>query len=212
MRKIIFSVWSDLGRSWSKHKDDLIRNHKDYARFCGADYHLFETDLDYTELMFFKIKKAEELAEACDAVLYLDVDVIPKTIMSFFDAHDLDKVCLHRTLKPDWKINLKQMMLIDDDIMGNDYICNTGVFGLNKKSSDLLMFSERLEEAMKLHSEVDSNDLYIPNNEVYVSYMIEKYNVPIKDIGMQWNFILDKNFKTSTDACYFLHQSNKLFK
>ena len=64
MRKIIFSVWSDLGRSWSKHKDDLIRNHKDYARFCGADYHLFETDLDYTELMFFKIKKAEELAEA----------------------------------------------------------------------------------------------------------------------------------------------------
>ena len=65
---------------------------------------------------------------------------------------------------------------------------------------------------MELHSEIDSNDLYLPNNEVYVSYMIEKYKVPLKDIGMQWNFILDKNFTTPTDACYFLHQSNKLFR
>tara|TARA_Y100001938_G_C7973340_1_gene370493 strand:+ start:114 stop:686 length:573 start_codon:yes stop_codon:yes gene_type:complete len=190
----------------------LIKNHKDYARFCDADYHVFEEDLDYTELMFFKIKKAEELTEIYDAVLYLDVDVIPKTILSFFDAHDLDKVCLHQTLKPNWKINLKQMMLIDDNIRGNEYICNTGVFSLNKKSSDLLKFSDRLEEAMKLHSEIDNNDLYMPNNEVYISYMIEKYGVPLKDIGMPWNFILDKNFTTSTDACYFLHQSNKLFK
>ena len=212
MRKIIFSVWSDLGRSWSTHKDSLIKNHKDYARFCDADYHVFEEDLDYTELMFFKIKKAEELTEIYDAVLYLDVDVIPKTILSFFDAHDLDKVCLHQTLKPNWKINLKQMMLIDDNIRGNEYICNTGVFSLNKKSSDLLKFSDRLEEAMKLLSEIDNNDLYMPNNEVYISYMIEKYGVPLKDIGLPWNFILDKNFTTSTDACYFLHQSNKLFK
>ena len=142
--------------------------------------------------------------EQYDKVLYLDCDVVPKTNVSFFDSHDFDKVCLHRTRKPDWKIYHKQMMLHMENIQGNDLICNTGVFGLSKKSSDALMFSDRLNEAKELSD--------VLNNEICISYMIERYNVPLKDIGMQWNFILDKNFNIQTDACYFVHHSNKEFQ
>lgn len=206
MQKIIFSVWSnlDLGKSWTGYKDLIINKQRLYAQLCGAEYYHFVVDHDFTDLMFFKIQKAEELVEQYDKVLYLDCDVVPKTNVSFFDSHDFDKVCLHRTRKPDWKIYHKQMMLHVENIQGNDLICNTGVFGLSKKSSDALMFSDRLNEAKELSDVV--------NNEICISYMIERYNVPLKDIGMQWNFILDKSFSIQTDACYFVHHSNKEFQ
>ena len=207
MRKIIFSVWSDLDQDWSAHKDIIVNRQKEYARVCGAEYTHFVVDHNFTDLMFFKILKAEELTRVYDKVLYLDCDVIPKTEKSFFDSHDLDKICLHRTQRPHWKIQHKQIMLHMDDVQSNDLICNTGVFGLSKKSAEALMFSERLDDTKKFHRQISPE----PNNEVCISYMIERYNVPLKDIGMPWNFILDKNFKTSTDACYFLHQSNKEF-
>ena len=206
MQKIIFSVWSnlELTKSWTVYKDLIINKQKLYAQQCGAEYCHFVVDYDFTDLMFFKIQKAEELVEQYDKVLYLDCDVVPNTDVSFFDSHDFNKVCLHRTLKPDWKIYHKQMMLHVENIKGNNLICNTGVFGLSKKSSDALMFSDRLNEAKELSDVV--------NNEICISYMIERYNVPLKDIGMQWNFILDKNFNVETDACYFVHHSNKEFQ
>ena len=48
------------------------------------------------------------------------------------------------------------------------------------------------------------------NNEIYLSYIIEKYGVPTSDIGQAWNFIVDKNYPKS-DACHFLHMSHKEF-
>jgi lipopolysaccharide biosynthesis glycosyltransferase len=203
MRKIIFSVWSDLDQNWSAHKNIIVSKQKEYARACNAEYNHFVVDHNFTDLMFFKILKAEELTKEYDKVLYLDCDVVPKTEKSFFNSHDFDKICLHRTQKPDWKIQHKQMMLHMDNIQGNDLICNTGVFGISKKSAEALMFSERLDDTKKLSEVI--------NNEICISYMIERYNVPLKDIGMQWNFILDRNFKEESAACYFIHYSNKIF-
>ena len=207
MRKIIFSVWSDLDQNWSAHKNIIVNKQKEYAYACNAEYNHFVVDHNFTDLMFFKILKAEELTKKYDKVLYLDCDVVPKTEKSFFNSHDFDKICLHRTQKPDWKIQHKQMMLHMDNIQGNDLICNTGVFGISKKSAEALMFSERLDDTKEFHCEMS----YEPNNEVCISYMIERYNVPLKDIGMQWNFILDRNFKEETAACYFIHYSSKIF-
>tara|TARA_Y100001937_G_scaffold125836_1_gene193573 strand:+ start:2499 stop:3152 length:654 start_codon:yes stop_codon:yes gene_type:complete len=216
MQKIIFSVWSDeadkpewrdLIQPWTAHKNEIIEKQKQYAHDCGADYQHFIVDHNFTDLMFYKILLAEELTKKYDKVLYLDCDVVPKTNISFFDVHDFNKICLHRTQKPDWKIQHKQMMLHMDNIQGNNLICNTGVFGLSKKSADILMFSERLDDTREFHCEMSDE----ANNEVCISYMIERYNVPLKDIGMQWNFILDRNFTEKTDACYFIHYSNKMF-
>ena len=209
MQNIIFSVYSNLGKPWLNRKDELIQNHKDYAELCNADYYCFEpaSITNFIDLMFYKWSCAEYLCTRYDNFLYMDLDVIPKTNVSFFDVHDMDKICLHRTLRPKWKINLKQMMLIDNGIKGDNLICNTGVFGINKNSCPNL--TERRYGLERLHREVDTDGLYKNNNEVYISYLIERDNLPFKEIGMQWNFILDKNFTKATDACYFLHYSNK---
>ena len=208
MKRIIFSVWSDLGPGWEEYKPILTEKHKDYAYFCDADYGLYDTKLNFVDLQFYKIHLAEQLVNDYDEVLYLDLDVIPKRLKSFFDVHDLNNICCHRTSKPDWKINLKRYML---DGTGEHNIINTGVFGMNKQAADQLMFSERYGEVEKVYYECDVHRLYKPNNEVFLSYIIEKYNVPFTDIGIQWNYILDQVVTQYTPACYFLHQSNKEF-
>ena len=148
-KKIIFSVWSDLSPSWIEHKTALVDKHKEYAKACGADYELIDTNQNFIDLMFFKIQLAEELLDKYDQALYLDLDVIPLTSKSFFDTFNLDKICLHYTLNPKWKIQQKRLMLAEDGIISDNKITNTGVFGINKKSRDLLKFSKRKHSIKK---------------------------------------------------------------
>lgn len=205
----MFSVWSDLGPDWEDYKDILSQRHKEYAYFCNADYGLYDSKLNFVNLQFYKLQLAEQLVNDYDEVLYLDLDVIPKNIKSFFDTHDLNNICCHKTQRPQWKIDLKRYML---DGSGEHNIINTGVFGMNKRASDQLRFTERYSDVERIYYECDVDRLYEPNNEVYLSYMIERYDIPFKDIGVQWNYILDKVVTTYTPACYFLHQSNKDFE
>ena len=205
-KKIIFSVWSDLSPSWIKHKEALVDKHKEYAKVCEADYKLIDTDQNFIDLMFLKIQLAEQLLDKYDQVLYLDLDVIPLTYKSFFDTFNLDKICLHYTLNPEWKIQQKRLMLAEEGIISDNKITNTGVFGMNRKSRDMLKFSKRKHSIKKKYSD------YTPNNEVYMSYLIEKYKVPCTEIGMRWNFILDNTVNNYSAACYFVHQVNKNFK
>ena len=209
MKRIVFSVWSDLGPDWEDYKDILSQRHKEYAYFCNADYGLYDSKLNFVNLQFYKLQLAEQLVNDYDEVLYLDLDVIPKNIKSFFDTHDLNNICCHKTQRPQWKIDLKRYML---DGSGEHNIINTGVFGMNKRASDQLRFTERYSDVERIYYECDVDRLYEPNNEVYLSYMIERYDIPFKDIGVQWNYILDKVVTTYTPACYFLHQSNKDFE
>ena len=205
----MFSVWSDLGPDWEDYKDILSQRHKEYAYFFNADYGLYDSKLNFVNLQFYKLQLAEQLVNDYDEVLYLDLDVIPKNIKSFFDVHDLNNICCHKTQRPQWKIDLKRYML---DGTGEHNIINTGVFGMNKRASDQLRFTERYSDVERIYYECDIDRLYEPNNEVYLSYMIERYDIPFKDIGVQWNYILDKVVTTYTPACYFLHQSNKDFE
>ena len=110
-------------------------------------------------------------------------------------------------------------MLLLDDLYGNDTIANTGVFGMNKTSAENLRFSEKLQDVQDKFLEAKEDNLYpeemssswVKNNEVFVSYILEKYSVPNNDIGQPWNYILDHFIRDVTDACYFQHQVNKEF-
>ena len=53
MKRIIFSIWSDLTtehssapdwkkESFRKFKDKLVEKQKEYAKYCGAEYFLFK--------------------------------------------------------------------------------------------------------------------------------------------------------------------------
>lgn len=251
MKRIIFSVWSDLNdnhpsateekvASFNLYKDRLIEKQKEYANLCNADYEIFAPDQNnYVDVQFYKILKTEKLLNQYDEVIYLDLDIIPKTKKVIFNEFNLDKVSVYhmpigvtKWLKSNLKWNLcdgmnmyyklccKKAMLLLDDISANDTVANTGVFCLNKKSAEHLKFSERLPLVENKFLEAIEDNLYpeelsscwVRNNEVFLSYMLEKYSIPNNDIGQPWNYILDDVIKEPTDACYFQHQVNKEFK
>jgi len=210
MTNIIFDIWIDFSdKRWLAYKDILIENHKKYAKLCGAEYKHYnikhENKIDFKQLNFMKIYIAEDLAQIYDKVLYLDLDVIPKTKINFFEYHDFSNLLCHRTLAPLWKINIKRLMLESEGISSEHNVINTGVFGITKEVCNLIKFQKREKEI-----NLEYLNEYGANNEIYLSYIVEKYKVPYTDIGTAWNFLVDKNYPKS-DACHFLHMSTKEF-
>ena len=251
MKRIIFSVWSDLidshpsatkekVTSFNLYKDKLIEKQKEYAQLCNSDYEVFTPDQNnYVDVQFYKLFQTENLLSQYDEVLYLDLDVIPKTDKVIFDTFNLDNVSVYQmpigvtkwlrsnirynlcdSMNKYYKLCCKKAMLLLDEISGNDTVANTGVFLLNKKSAEYLRFSERLPAVQNKFLEAIEDNLYpeelsscwVRNNEVFLSYIIERYSVPNNDIGQPWNYILDHFIKYPTDACYFQHQVNKDFE
>lgn len=230
MTNIIFDVWTDfknrgqpkhIVEEWSTYKDALIESHKKYAEICGAEYRHYKIDhkkqINFITLNFMKIYIAEDLAQRYDKVLYLDLDVLPRTRVNFFEHHDFSKFLCHKTLAPRWKIDRKRLMLGYEGISSEHNIINTGVFGMTKEICNLIRFQQREKQINADYPEwlaSDENKLAniegCPNNEIYLSYIIEKYGIPTTDIGKAWNFIVDENHPKS-DACHFLHMSSKEF-
>tara|TARA_B100001094_G_C17970377_1_gene689987 strand:- start:116 stop:817 length:702 start_codon:yes stop_codon:yes gene_type:complete len=229
MTNIIFDIWTDysdynqpkhISKQWLAYKDILIEKHKKYAKLCGSEYRHYDikhkNKINFITLNFLKIYIAEDLAQKYDKVLYLDLDVIPKTQMNFFEHHDFSKFLCHRTLAPRWKINRKRLMLESEGISSEHNVINTGVFGITKEICNLIQFQKR-EKEINLNypewvpdKESQQAPYRAPNNEIYLSYIVEKYNVPYTDIGKAWNFLVDESHPKS-DACHFLHMSTKEF-
>lgn len=226
---------------FQKFKHKLIEAQKKYALSCNADYELFPTtECDYDQLQFDKIIQMEKLTEYYDEIIYLDFDVIPRTSVSFFENFDLDKLSIYslpaprpmkefkyRQREDNWhRMNMyvkacaKNAMLLLDDCIGLDECVNTGVIGANKKSLDNLMFSERLDPCITRLKESKLDNLYPENiskvweinNEVFVSYIIERFKVPYNNIGLQWNFILDHVTRDISAGAHMLHCVNKEFE
>ena len=106
-----------------------------------------------------------------------------------------------------------------DDIVGSENIVNTGVICANKNSVEKLSFTERMNDMNKKLALAIEDNLYpdlmskawIKNNEVYFSYLLEKYNIEFNNIGIQWNYILDDIITETTSGAYLIHQVNKDF-
>ena len=247
VKRIIFSIYrEDVDKHTStplykrnqfkKYKEQIIANHKAYAKLCGADYELF-TDVQshYDIIQFQKISKIKKLVQQYDEVLYLDFDIIVNTQLSFFEHFDLNTICVYNidTTIPDevrgyrmkddnWhpmdmyvKACCKNAMLLLDDIDNSDLVINTGVIGVNKKSAQLIDFSKcysiyhKAKEDNLYPTEISSK--WKPNNEVYLTYIIERYDLQYTNIGLQWNFILDNTHRDVSAGAYFYHVVNKDF-
>lgn len=223
-----------------KYKHHLKKAQRDYAEMCGADYILFGTDnSNYVDIQFEKLFRLEEMIEEYDEVMYLDFDVVPQTKANFFDVHDLNTICATRinrtpekevlmnTMKKDGfdQMNMyckgcaKQAMLLLDGISAEPTIINTGVVAGNKHSIGLLKLKDRIDTIDSLLEEAREDNLFpeeiykhwVRNNEIFFSYLIERFNIPFTNIGLSWNFFLCKMFPEHTSAAHFLHHSNKEF-
>lgn len=91
------------------YKNRLIWTMKSYADKIDADYALFSYNKEFIDyylyckkvheclpmyhiINYYKHHIMRKLADSYDAVFYADLDVIPKTTESVFDAHDLNKM------------------------------------------------------------------------------------------------------------------------
>jgi hypothetical protein len=225
---------------FKKYKTQLEKTQRDYATHCGAEYKLFETTTTaYDNIQFEKLFLLEELTKDYDEVLYLDFDIVPITKLNFFDEWDLNSICayniernpehskLAKSLRYDnfdamniyCKTCAKNAMLDLDGITGSGGIINTGVVGGNKESIAKLNFGSRLAEIKNTLKEAIDDNLYPEeinkhwkdNNEIFITYLIERYDVPFINIGLPWNFLLDNYHPEVSSAGYFLHHVRKEF-
>lgn len=226
---------------FKKYASLLESKHKEYAAAVGADYKLFSPkSSDYNLIQFEKLLMFEELAKDYDEILYLDFDVIPVRNTNIFEKFDLNTICAFN-LKCEMETHLyywltdndkwhsmdmhskachKRSMLILDGIIGDLTCLNTGVVAMNKDMVAKLNLSAQLDELKSLSDEASTDTMYheamskkwIFNNEVILSYLIEKHALPFTDIGMPWNFIVDDTIPTVSNAAYFLHFVHKKFE
>ena len=224
-----------------KYKDKLVHVQQEYATRCNADYVLHNLNItDYDTIQFEKILQLERYAEKYDQILYLDMDVIPhRRAPNIFDMFN-DTLAMHPTYRElegselKWHIKnnmfdnqnvfcktcAKNSMLILDDCQTSSKLYNTGVVYGSSSVIQNLNFSSKLKDMKYLIDEAKTDSLYpeaitenfFYNNEIFITYLIEKYNIPCNDLNIQWNYILDGFQRKPTDSAYFIHHVNKEFE
>ena len=110
-------------------------------------------------------------------------------------------------------------MLLLDGINGNDHLYNTGVILGNSEIIKKINFTEQLSEMNDILDEAKEDSLFPEeisrnfyyNNEVYISYLVERDNIPHVDLTMNWNFIIDDVQTYPTSAGELLHYVRKEF-
>lgn len=231
----------DKLEQFEKYYDRIYQAQKNYAKKCNADYVLHNPNIDYyPDLQFEKIYQMERYAEQYDQILYLDFDVVPtEGASNMFNVFPDDKIYMH-PLKRDLtlremelmiqyqgfdnqsvfcKTACKKAMLLLNDINGNDLLYNTGVTLAGKETIKRLEYSKHKPELDNLLDEAKEDSIYpeeitknfFYNNEVYMSYLVEKLDIDHVDIPLSWNYILDGYQKQVKDVAHLVHHVNKEF-
>jgi len=111
------------------------------------------------------------------------------------------------------------MLHLKDKYNVNDMLINTGVLGGNSKAIEKIMFTENLNDMIELLYQAKEDNVYpreiadkmTPNNEVFLTYLIEKNNIETNYLNESWNYIVDDIRKDVNDDSVFLHLINKEF-
>ena len=115
-----------------------------------------------------------------------------------------------------WLIKGKQkrdMMITDGVSECDDVIANTGTFGGSSIARDQLKFSERLDHCKKLIDDIKHiDDRYFYNNEVIISFMLDRYKVPTINLPPHWHeLVLTDTLDARIKYSYLLHVITKDF-
>ena len=212
--------------------NDMIWNaQKEYADLCGADYTcLTASHSSFDDVQHQKMKQLEDFCRVYDEILYIDFDVIPQTDLNWFEEHDMNVINCYWNQKQRenyfgkmnvyTKTQAKKAMLLLDNELSNDKIINTGVIGGGSSIISRLRYRERLAYCNNLLDFAKNDPMYPEemssmwesNNEVYTSYIIERYRIPNHEMSIAWNFMLDELCPKPTSAAHFLHHVNKDFQ
>ena len=122
-------------------------------------------------------------------------------------------------MSPFIKMCTKKSMLFTDGINGKDNVINTGVIGGNKESISRLKIKDRMNMLDDKLQQAKEESIYpeevskkfLKNNEIYMSYLVERFQIPHIDIGLPWNYFLYEETKNPHGNNYFLHYIEKHF-
>lgn len=112
----------------------------------------------------------------------------------------------------------KSMMMIEHDVVGHDYVFNTGVVVAGCEVVKKLKFGENMQFMTDLVHEAIDDTLFderiskhfTPNNECFITFLVESNNVPHNELSMAWNFIVESG-TLNKQSCYLAHMVNKEF-
>lgn len=226
---------------FKKYSSQIIAKHNEYAASVDADYRLFTPKSnDYNIIQFEKLLMFERLMHDYDEILYLDFDVIPIRNTNIFEVFDFNTICAFNikcSMEKDlyyWLIDNdkwhtmdmyskschKRSMLMLDGEFGDQTCLNTGVVAMNRNMVKKLNLKNQMDDLKLLSKEATLDTIYpkamtkkwIFNNEVILSYLIERHALPFTDIGMPWNFIIDDTISTISNSAHFLHFVHKKFE
>tara|TARA_B100000035_G_scaffold157337_1_gene134060 strand:- start:383 stop:1246 length:864 start_codon:yes stop_codon:yes gene_type:complete len=117
----------------------------------------------------------------------------------------------------------KKAMLINQNIVSKDYeLVNTGIVGGNKKSISNLKFTERLDDMLQVLSDTKKEQFYgeditkffFANNEVFVHYLLDKYNIDWFNLPESWHKIhyrRDLDISPEYKEAHMIHLISKKF-
>ena len=101
------------------------------------------------------------------------------------------------------KVLNKRDMLLDDFMPSrNDIIHNTGIIAGSSECIKQLKFTERLDHMKEI--------CRVPNNEVFMSYIIELDGIQTKNLGTDWHRIHD-DINTDIEGAKMIHFISKDF-
>ena len=118
------------------------------------------------------------------------------------------------------KMLIKKSMLLVDDITGENTVANTGVICCNAEAIKNIELSQKIELANEVYNEALEDtfhpkkitDAWTRNNEVFISYILERFEIDYNEIGLRWNYILDDQVNEYSPIGHFIHQVNKEFE
>lgn len=233
-KRLQFAKYEDLIKKQQSSYAQLVGADYECFKPSSRDY----VDVQFEKLLKFEelIKEYDQVL-----YLDFDVIPITKTnVFDKFRGNDIyafnieiivnwqfKEVIKNRMKDGNWhgmdmysKSQVKKSMLLLDDIISHDTCLNTGVVLMNRECVKNLKLSERLPSAIEQFKEALDDNVYplemtkswSLNNEVVLSYLIEKYDLLFTDIGMPWNFIMDHNEQEMSGAAHFLHFVHKKFE
>lgn len=188
-----------LLESFSKEYDEVVYIDFDIVPFSGEN--IFES-LDFNHINALALRRNWQTAHGkhSDLSYHIKKDNFDK--MNVFV-----KTCA------------KNAMLDLDDLDNSPRLINTGVVAGNRKAISKLKFQERLQECKDQLEEAIEDNLYPEeinkrwwfNNEIFFTYIVEKYEVPYIELDETWNFLLDRRHPELPPHAHLLHHVNKEF-
>lgn len=154
---------------------------KKYADFCNADFLVINDSKNIHS--HYRILQFYDLFDYYDRIISLDCDIlIMKTCPNLFDVVDKKNIGSIfedvGTRKFDRRERLQKIQNKFGNLEIKSGYINTGVSIFSKEHKDIFKYDDKTE----LYLDLGFDD-------VYLTYMIHKYNFKIQELDYIWNFM-----------------------